>query len=147
MSSRRSSSETLAIPTAVPHASCTSSDFPYNTSAWPHLVGLGWCQRQTPSAASLCPDPRSPPHFRPQVDACADPDVVRAVAGRREATVCISGLTGEGLPDLLERISAKLADSMVGVHVLIPYAQARLCCAGTPFSRRAVGVVCANCHT
>ncbi|PSC70039.1 GTP-binding hflX [Micractinium conductrix] len=65
-------------------------------------------------------------HVWNKVDACADPDVVRAVAGRREATVCISGLTGEGLPDLLERISAKLADSMVGVHVLIPYAQGEL---------------------
>jgi GTP-binding protein HflX len=60
------------------------------------------------------------------VDACADPAVVRAVAARREQTVCISGLTGEGLPELLERVSAKLQDSMVAVHVLIPYSQGDL---------------------
>ena len=43
-----------------------------------------------------------------QVDACADPAVIRAVAARREQTVCISGMTGEGLPELLERVSGKL---------------------------------------
>ena len=57
------------------------------------------------------------------MDACADPEVVRAVAARREQTVCVSGLTGEGLGEMLERVSAKLQDSMVAVHVLIPYAQ------------------------
>lgn len=57
------------------------------------------------------------------MDACADPSVVQAVALRREGTVCISGLTGEGLPELMERVSAKLQDSMVAVHVLIPFAQ------------------------
>ena len=73
------------------------------------------------------PAPPHPPTHPPlQVDACADPAVVRAVAARREQTVCISGLTGEGLPELLERVSAKLQDSMVAVHVLIPYAQGDL---------------------
>ncbi|KAL4435425.1 hypothetical protein ABPG77_006187 [Micractinium sp. CCAP 211/92] len=61
-----------------------------------------------------------------KVDACADPSVVQAVASRREGTVCISGLTGEGLPELMERVSAKLQDSMVAVHVLIPFAQGEL---------------------
>lgn len=72
---------------------------------------------------SLCtrPDANVPAHA--QVDACADPAVVQAVASRREGTVCISGLTGEGLPELMERVSAKLQDSMVAVHVLVPYAQ------------------------
>ncbi|KAL4857010.1 GTPase HflX [Chlorella vulgaris] len=61
-----------------------------------------------------------------KVDACADPAVVRAVAERREQTVCVSGLTGEGLSELMERVSAKLQDSMVAVHVLIPYSQGEL---------------------
>lgn len=60
-----------------------------------------------------------------QVDACEEPDVLRAVAARREQTVCVSGLTGEGLEELQERVSAKLRDAMVAVHVLIPYSQAR----------------------
>lgn len=34
--------------------------------------------------------------------------MIQAVAARREQTVCISGLTGEGLPELLERVSGKL---------------------------------------
>lgn len=42
------------------------------------------------------------------MDLCADPAVVRAVAARREGTVCISGLTGEGMDELLERVSHKL---------------------------------------
>ncbi|KAI7836581.1 hypothetical protein COHA_009542, partial [Chlorella ohadii] len=61
-----------------------------------------------------------------KVDACADPAVIQAVAARREQTVCISGLTGEGLPELLERVSGKLQDSMVSVHVLVPYSQGEL---------------------
>jgi GTP-binding protein HflX len=40
--------------------------------------------------------------------------------------VCVSGLTGEGLSELMERVSAKLQDSMVAVHVLIPYSQGEL---------------------
>lgn len=59
-----------------------------------------------PAAAPQPDPPASLP--RPQVDACADPAAVRAVAARREQTVCISGLTGEGLPELLERVSHKL---------------------------------------
>ena len=31
----------------------------------------------------------------PQVDACADPPMVQAVAAKREGTACISALTGE----------------------------------------------------
>ncbi|PRW33541.1 GTP-binding hflX isoform A [Chlorella sorokiniana] len=61
-----------------------------------------------------------------KVDACADPAVIRAVAARREQTVCISGLTGEGLEELLEKVSGKLQDSMVSVHVLVPYSQGEL---------------------
>jgi GTP-binding protein HflX len=48
------------------------------------------------------------------------------VAARRQQTVCVSGLTGEGLPELLEGVSARMRDSMVAVHVLIPYAQGEL---------------------
>eukprot|EP00887_Chlorella_sp_A99_P002959 scaffold24.g2959.t1 len=60
-----------------------------------------------------------------KVDACPDPAMVRAVAAGRDSTVCVSGLTGEGLEQLLEGISSKLQHSMVAVHVLVPYQQAR----------------------
>jgi hypothetical protein len=40
---------------------------------------------------------------------------VRAVAARRRDTVCVSGKTGEGLSELLDLLSAKLALSMVEV--------------------------------
>ena len=50
------------------------------------------------------------------MDACADPAVICAVAARREQTVCISGLTGEGLPELLERVSGKLQVGISSNH-------------------------------
>eukprot|EP00200_Dunaliella_tertiolecta_P002918 CAMPEP_0202349620 /NCGR_PEP_ID=MMETSP1126-20121109/7035_1 /ASSEMBLY_ACC=CAM_ASM_000457 /TAXON_ID=3047 /ORGANISM="Dunaliella tertiolecta, Strain CCMP1320" /LENGTH=567 /DNA_ID=CAMNT_0048941459 /DNA_START=1727 /DNA_END=3430 /DNA_ORIENTATION=- len=56
-----------------------------------------------------------------KADACPDPDQVRKVAARRRDTVCISGLTGEGLEPLMDLISAKLAQSMVEVEVYLPY--------------------------
>ena len=39
------------------------------------------------------------------------------MAARRRDTVCISGLTGDGLEPLMDLISAKLAQSMVEVCV------------------------------
>ncbi|GAB4815794.1 hypothetical protein N2152v2_002840 [Parachlorella kessleri] len=61
-----------------------------------------------------------------KVDACADPPMVQAVAAKREGTACISALTGEGVDDLLQRISNLLKSSMVEVHVCIPYNQGEL---------------------
>lgn len=61
-----------------------------------------------------------------QVDACTDPEAVKAVAARRKTTVCVSALTGEGIEDLLELISAQLTEAMVPVHVSIPYANSDL---------------------
>ena len=58
-----------------------------------------------------------------KLDACADPEAVAAVAARREATVCVSGLSGEGMDTLLQAVGTKLQVSMVAVRVLIPYAQ------------------------
>jgi hypothetical protein len=40
---------------------------------------------------------------------------VRAVAARRHDTVCVSGRSGEGVPDLLALLSHKLAANMTQV--------------------------------
>lgn len=56
-----------------------------------------------------------------KVDAAPAPDRVREVAGSRPDTVAISGVTGEGVEELLATISAKLAESMAEVEVLLPY--------------------------
>lgn len=44
---------------------------------------------------------------------------VRQVAARRRDTVCISGLTGDGLEPLMDLISAKLAQTMVEVGCVL----------------------------
>lgn len=56
-----------------------------------------------------------------KVDLCADPDLVRRVAAGREATVCISALTGEGLEDLASELERQLAAQMSHQRVLVPY--------------------------
>ena len=56
-------------------------------------------------------------------DVCADPEMVQAVADKRDNTVCISAQTGQGLPQLLHLIEAKIQESMLPVDVVIPYAQ------------------------
>jgi GTP-binding protein HflX len=61
-----------------------------------------------------------------KLDACADPEAVAAVASRREGTVVVSGLSGEGVENLLGAVSTRLQNSMQVVRVLIPYAQGDL---------------------
>lgn len=61
-----------------------------------------------------------------KLDACADPNAVRAVAAARENTVCVSGRTGEGLDDFLQMVAGRLKDAMVLVHALVPYSQGDL---------------------
>jgi GTP-binding protein HflX len=61
-----------------------------------------------------------------KLDACADPDAVAAVAARREGTVCVSGLSGDGVETLLAAVSTRLQNSMRSVRVLVPYAQGDL---------------------
>lgn len=61
-----------------------------------------------------------------KLDACADPDAVAAVASRREGTVCVSGLSGNGVENLLGAVSTRLQNAMKSVRVLIPYAQGDL---------------------
>lgn len=58
-----------------------------------------------------------------KVDICADPEMVQAVAEKREQTVCISAQTGQGLPQLMELVERKIQQSMVPVDVLVPYQQ------------------------
>lgn len=61
-----------------------------------------------------------------QVDACADPVAVEAVASRRDGTVCVSALTGRGVESLLGQTAARLEEAMIPVQVLIPYSQGDL---------------------
>ena len=58
-----------------------------------------------------------------KVDVCADPEMVQAVAQKRENTVCISAQTGQGLPELMNLVEHKVQQSMMPVNVLVPYAQ------------------------
>ena len=52
---------------------------------------------------------------------------VRAVAALRpDPTVCISGMTGEGLPELMALISSKLSAGMEEVEVLLPHTRGDL---------------------
>lgn len=61
-----------------------------------------------------------------KLDACADPDAVAAVASRREGTVCVSGLSGDGIENLLGAVSTRLQNTMKSIRVLVPYAQGDL---------------------
>ncbi|KAL3132671.1 hypothetical protein ABBQ32_009189 [Trebouxia sp. C0010 RCD-2024] len=61
-----------------------------------------------------------------KVDVCADPEMVKTVASKRDNTVCISAHTGEGLPDLMNLVQQKIEQSMMPINVLVPYAQGEL---------------------
>lgn len=58
-----------------------------------------------------------------KVDACWDPEMVKAVAMQRENTVCISAATGDGISDLLstvgDRLRARLHSKVE--ELLVPY--------------------------
>ena len=62
-----------------------------------------------------------------KVDACKDPDMVRAVAAGRKDTLCISARTGEGVDGFVNRVEERLEKMMVPVQVLVPFAQFELC--------------------
>lgn len=61
-----------------------------------------------------------------KIDACTDPEGLRQqLLGSRSSgydSVCLSGATGEGVPDLLAMIAARLEESMIELEVLLPYA-------------------------
>eukprot|EP00879_Flechtneria_rotunda_P024615 GHRR01026113.1.p1 GENE.GHRR01026113.1~~GHRR01026113.1.p1 ORF type:complete len:432 (+),score=149.28 GHRR01026113.1:241-1536(+) len=61
-----------------------------------------------------------------KMDACPDPAAVQALATSRPDTVAMSGVTGEGLQELLTTIAGKLAESMVEMEVLLPYSAGAL---------------------
>jgi GTP-binding protein HflX len=61
-----------------------------------------------------------------KVDACADPEAVAAVANRREATVCVSAISGGGVDALFAAVGARLQQSMTSIKVLVPYSQGDL---------------------
>ena len=60
-----------------------------------------------------------------KIDSVGDPDMVRLVAAGREAVVCCSALTGEGIDGLLQAFEHHLGKGMVLRHALIPFSQAR----------------------
>lgn len=61
-----------------------------------------------------------------KVDVCADPEMVQAVADKRDNTVCVSAQTGQGLPQLMNLVESKVQESMMPVDVLVPYTQGEL---------------------
>ncbi|KAG2488119.1 hypothetical protein HYH03_013267 [Edaphochlamys debaryana] len=61
-----------------------------------------------------------------KIDATANPDEIRRIAAQRKRTVCISGRTGEGLPQLLELIGRELEAAMVEVTAMLPYSAGEL---------------------
>ncbi len=65
-----------------------------------------------------------------KVDVCADPEMVQAVADKRDNTVCVSAQMGQGLPELMNLVERKVQESMMPVYVLVPYAQVtnKSCC-------------------
>ena len=61
-----------------------------------------------------------------KMDAAATPDILRQVAATRRDTFCISGLTGEGVGEVLEGIESLLQRMMIDMHVLVPYTEGAL---------------------
>ncbi|XP_047327684.1 GTPase HflX [Impatiens glandulifera] len=61
-----------------------------------------------------------------KVDQASDPKKVRLEADKREDTLCISALTGDGLDEFCEVVQEKLKDSMVWVEALIPFDKGEL---------------------
>ncbi|THF99304.1 hypothetical protein TEA_002683 [Camellia sinensis var. sinensis] len=55
------------------------------------------------------------------VDKASDPLKIKLEAGKREDTVCISAINGDGLDEFCSAVQEKLKDSMVWVEALIPF--------------------------
>ncbi|KAL1351668.1 hypothetical protein HN51_015558 [Arachis hypogaea] len=56
-----------------------------------------------------------------KVDKASDPQKIRLEAENRDDVVCISALTGDGLPEFCNAVQEKLKDSMVWVEALVPF--------------------------
>lgn len=56
-----------------------------------------------------------------KVDKASDPLRIKFEAEKREDTVCISALSGDGLDEFCNAVQEKLKDSMVWVEALIPF--------------------------
>lgn len=63
-----------------------------------------------------------------KMDCVGDPGMVRSVAAGRDAVVCCSAATGEGIPELLQALEHHLGKRMVLRRALIPFSQARSRC-------------------
>jgi 50S ribosomal subunit-associated GTPase HflX len=63
-----------------------------------------------------------------KIDACPSPAAVRALAASRPDVVAVSGVTGEGLEELLELVAQRLADNMVDMQVGWCGGTAYCCC-------------------
>ncbi|CAK9219060.1 unnamed protein product [Sphagnum jensenii] len=62
-----------------------------------------------------------------KVDRAEDPEALRAEAARRgNNIVCMSALTGEGMPEFYEAVEQKIKESMVRVEAVVPYGQGEL---------------------
>ncbi|XP_061356310.1 uncharacterized protein LOC133300743 [Gastrolobium bilobum] len=56
-----------------------------------------------------------------KVDKASDPQKIRLEAEKRDDVVCISALSGDGLPEFCNAVQDKLRDSMVWVEALVPF--------------------------
>ncbi|CAL5356387.1 unnamed protein product [Camellia sinensis] len=56
-----------------------------------------------------------------KVDKASDPLKIKLEAEKREDTVCISAIIGDGLDEFCSAVQEKLKDSMVWVEALIPF--------------------------
>ncbi|CAL5433604.1 unnamed protein product [Camellia sinensis] len=56
-----------------------------------------------------------------QVDKASDPIKIKLEAEKREDTVCISAIIGDGLDEFCSAVQEKLKDSVVWVEALIPF--------------------------
>ncbi len=61
-----------------------------------------------------------------KIDRLSDPAAARQIAARFPQAVAISARTGEGLPDLIERIRGVLYETLTPVRVRLPYQQGQL---------------------
>ena len=56
-----------------------------------------------------------------KIDGLTDPDHAMEVLSDYPSAVAISALTGEGIPDLLEKANAFLYEDLIPVHISLPY--------------------------
>eukprot|EP01025_Chloroclados_australasicus_P056375 TRINITY_DN6953_c0_g3_i6.p1 TRINITY_DN6953_c0_g3~~TRINITY_DN6953_c0_g3_i6.p1 ORF type:complete len:609 (+),score=66.25 TRINITY_DN6953_c0_g3_i6:55-1827(+) len=62
-----------------------------------------------------------------KIDSCKNPNELRTKAKNAKLpTVCVSGLTGEGIEDMLDMIMRVMEEQMVRTELLIPYTQGQI---------------------